>query len=161
MAACLRPARSARSVFGFGPGDVPASSGLSMLSIGLHGALPCDAACFVLARAGGLQLAPQVERAPAFFDDAADEVVDEGKLRLDQSQRVFGFDDKIGGNFFPTSCGGNSSAGTGTSCCASSARWVSIRVASADRRIARSRSRATASSGGSTGKRLSPAAKCG
>src|SRR5208282_2938411 len=94
MAACLRPARSARSVFGFGPGDVPASSGLSMLSIGLHGALPCDAACFVLARAGGLQLAPQVERAPAFFDDAADEVVDEGKLRLDQSQRVFGFDDE-------------------------------------------------------------------
>ena len=45
----------------------------------------------VLARAAGLQLAPQVERAPAFFDDAADELADEGKLGLGQGQRIFGF----------------------------------------------------------------------
>src|SRR6516162_2655464 len=94
---------------GSGPGDVPASPGHPMVAIGLHGALPCEAVCFVLACADSLQLAPQADWAPAFISDAADELVDEGKFGLDQGQREFGFDheqrrkflsDELWGQFF-------------------------------------------------------------
>src|SRR6516164_5005007 len=37
-----------------------------MPMIGSHGALPCDAVCFVPTRAVSLQFAPQVEGTPAF-----------------------------------------------------------------------------------------------
>src|SRR6516165_6759 len=132
-----------------------------MPAIGLHGALPCDSVCFMLARTCRLQLAPQTEGTPAFFGDAADELVDEGELRLDQGEREVGFHHEEGRELLADKLRGNSSGGTGTSCCVSSARCASIRVASADRRSARWRRSATASSGGSTGNRLSPAANCG
>ena len=85
------PEASALRAFGFGsgPGDVPASPGHPVVAIGLHDALPRNAGWFVPARASGLQFAPQVDRSPPFFGDAANELVDKAKLRPDQGERVF------------------------------------------------------------------------
>src|SRR5215831_13687834 len=99
VAACLRPARSARSVFG--PGNVPALPGRPMPMIGLHGALPRDAVCFVPTRAVRLQFAPQVEGTPAFLGDAPDEFVHEDQFGLSQSERKFGFHREQRWKFLP------------------------------------------------------------
>ena len=48
----------------------------------------------MLARACCLQLAPQLNRAPALYGDATDKLVDESELGYDQRQREFGFYDE-------------------------------------------------------------------
>ena len=58
-----------------------------MLAIGLHGGLRSGAPRLVPAGAGGLQLPPQLDRAPALFSDAADEPVDKSEFSLQQRER--------------------------------------------------------------------------
>src|SRR5436189_6229526 len=49
---------------------------------------------FVLLGRRGLNLAPELDRAPALLDEAADEVLDEGELGLDEREPEFAFDDE-------------------------------------------------------------------